>query len=58
MVLEFSPMPLGFSMVLPCILTPQNLLKLYGFQVIFHAEITRRTFLKKFTKKRYGRFFS
>ena len=55
---EYSPVVLGFSMGAPCILTPQSLSKLHSFQGSFRLQITLRTFLKKSTKKRNGRFLS
>ena len=56
-VLEFSLMLHGFMVALPCILPPQSLLKFYGISA-YLALKKPRTFLKKPTKKRCGRFFS
>lgn len=49
MDLELSPMPLGFSMVLPCIFTPQSLgkfsqkLGIFGYNWVF--DLKSRVFL-------------
>ena len=55
---EYSPVLLGFSMGAPCILTLQSPSKFHGFRAFFRPQVTRRTFLKKSTKKRIGRFLS
>jgi hypothetical protein len=54
---EYSPMPLGFSMVLPCILTPQSLSKFHGYWAFFTLENRSEPFLRNPLRKEMAVFF-
>jgi len=50
-------MPLGFSGVLPCILTPQSLSKFHGYWAFLTLEKRSEPFLRKPLRKEMAVFF-